>query len=142
MVTIIFPSRLDALQCTAFELVGNWKFRISSSGAWMPNGRIYKGLRICPVSLCVRRGPQQTRLFSSYTVARKFQSELAHTKSCTHRQQQSSFPRRLSDLGNLSLRATGSSNRRQNYYNRFGTGVKLDQTRLPLDASPLVFLRK
>jgi len=41
-------------------------------GAWIPRGRLYKGLWICLVSYILICWPQQTRLFSSYTAARKF----------------------------------------------------------------------
>ena len=32
--------------------------------AWIPNGRLYKGLRICLVSFCVCSRPQQSRHFT------------------------------------------------------------------------------
>ena len=40
-------------------------FQVTRSGAWLPDGRLYKSLRIGLVSLCVCSGPQQTRLFVS-----------------------------------------------------------------------------
>ena len=40
-------------------------FRVSSFGAWIPNGRLYKGLRICLVSSRVCSETQQTRYFPS-----------------------------------------------------------------------------
>ena len=47
---------------TLSEIGKSSHIRVSSSGAWIPYGRLYKGLRI-RVYPC---GPQQTRLFSSY----------------------------------------------------------------------------
>ena len=46
-------------------------FQVSSSVAWIPDRRLYKGLRIRLVSLRVCSGPQQAQLFSSWTAARK-----------------------------------------------------------------------
>jgi len=46
-------------------------FQVSSSSTWIPDGRLYKGLRIHLVSLRVCSGPQQTRLFSSYMAAQR-----------------------------------------------------------------------
>ena len=53
--------------------------QVLSSGAWMLIGRLCNGHRTCLVSLRVCSGPQQTRLFSSYTAARKFLSGFAST---------------------------------------------------------------
>jgi hypothetical protein len=47
-------------------------FQVSISGAWIPDGQLYKGSRIRLVSLRVCKGAQQTRMFSSYTAERKF----------------------------------------------------------------------
>jgi hypothetical protein len=47
-------------------------FEVSISGAWISDRRLYKDRRIRLVSLRVCRGPQQARLFASYTAARKF----------------------------------------------------------------------
>ena len=59
--------------------IGNWKLQ-SYSGFELQcldtNGRLYKGLGIRLVSLRICSRPQQTLLFSSYTVARKFLSGL------------------------------------------------------------------
>jgi hypothetical protein len=39
-------------------------FQVSSPGAWLLDGRLYKSLRIGLVSLRVCSGPQQTRYFA------------------------------------------------------------------------------
>ena len=42
--------------CRKLEIPVVFGFRVSGSGAWIPNGRLYKGLRICLVSLRVCGG--------------------------------------------------------------------------------------
>ena len=59
--------------------------RVSSSGAWIPIGRLYKGLRICFVSLRVCSGPlrtwlQQEKIFNCFSLDSRML--LLHSEDC------------------------------------------------------------
>jgi hypothetical protein len=83
--------------------VGNWQFwmsQVSSSGARIPDGRLYKGSRIRLVSLRVCSGPQPSRLFLSYTTAGKFRHPptLQSTRMYIHMPNRFSNPNQLSTV--------------------------------------------